>query len=260
MEGQHPAQDEEMVQAREREGGVEGMLGWERGGGRREEEQELVAEEDEMLRMRRAMVVREQELQRIQEAGRLHLPDEVEEEEVGGIQVRIQVARQEGMLPAIPAQQVAGEVMEDPRVRLGHVRAELHQAGAGLQRQPLGIQVRIQNAGAGVDGIQAPEAPQVRVEVAGGVGADAEVANAGGIVGPALEAPPAVGVAGFHQLAHQLAHQRAHLHAQDEVNRRGNPGDDAAAAADLQEERRERRLRMMRWIHYCNLLELVSFV
>ena len=229
---------------------------WERGWGRREEEQEMVAEEDEMLRMRRAMVVREQELQRIQEAGRLHLPDEAEQEG-GRIQVRIQVAREEGMLPAIPAQQVAGEMVEDPRVRLGHMRAEPHQAGAGLQRQPLGLQVRIQNAGAGVGGIQAPEALQARLEVAGGVGADAEVANAGGIVGPALEAPPAAGVAGLHQLAHHLAHQRA----QDELDRRGNPGDDAAAAADLQEERRERRLRMMRWIHYCNVLnQLVSFV
>ena len=172
MEGQHPAQDdhEEVVQVGEREVG-EGV--WEQGWGRMEEEQE------DMMRMRRLMVVRE----RLQEAERLPLPDEVEQEDGGGIQVRIQAARErlqdarerERMLPAIPPQQVAGEVVEDPRVRLGRIRAELHQAGAGagVQRQPLGIQVRIQNAGAGGGGIQAPEAPEARLEAAGGVGADA---------------------------------------------------------------------------------------
>ena len=150
----------------------------------------------------------------------------LEQGEGGGIQV----AREEGILPAIPPQQVAGEVVVDPRVRLGRIRAQLHQAGAGagVQRQPLGIQVRIQNAGAGLGGgIQAPAgAPPARVEVAGGVGADA---------------------AGVARDAEQLARDAEQFAG---VNRRGNPGDDAGVAAgvaaDVQEERRERRLRMMR--------------
>ena len=215
VEGQHPAQDEEPgTVVREREGGVEGMLEdlW----GRRQVEQEEAAEEEVQLRMRRAMLVREEELMRIREAERLHLRDEalVREQEV------------EEMIPEIPLEQPAAEEVEDDiRVRYGP-----HPLRRGLERLPPRVQGRIQAARAGGGGVQPAGAPAARLDGAETIGVGAEVAPAAAAVAPAVGAAAAEGVG--------LA----------EVNRRVvDPGEAAVAvAADLQEERHERRLRMMR--------------
>ena len=227
VEGQHPAQDEEPgTVVREREGGVEGMLEdlW----GRRQVEQEEAAEEEVQLRMRRAMLVREEELMRIREAERLHLRDEalVREQEV------------EEMIPEIPLEQPAAEEVEDDiRVRYGvngRLRANLqagqHPLGPGLERLPPRVQGRIQAARAGGGGVQPAGAPAARLDGAEAIGVGAEAAPAAVAVAPAVGAAAAEGVG--------LA----------EVNRRVvDPGEAAVAvAADLQEERHERRLRMMR--------------
>ena len=148
VEGQHPAQDETVDRVEERQGGVMVML----------EEQGQNEGLDELLRVNRAMLVRQRELVQIQEAERLHLRNEM----VLGQLPPAQEER-EGVVPppAVPPLLPAGIFLGAQRQLLG-----LQGAGAGAQAGRL--VVAAQGAGAEVagEGNVAP-IPRIREQVEG---------------------------------------------------------------------------------------------
>ena len=197
VEGQHPAQDETVDRVEERQGGVMVML----------EEQGQNEGLDELLRVNRAMLVRERELVQIQEAERLHLRNEMVL----------------GQLP--PAQEVREGVVPPPAV------PPLPPAGIflGAQRQLLGLQ------GAGRDGAGAG-AQAGRFVVAGAQGAGAEVAGEGNVAPVPRIREQVEGERGHvvDAVPQAAEGERLAAAAMAVVNR------------EVEEDRRERRLRMMR--------------
>ena len=226
VEGQHPAQDglvEEpgRVVDREREGGMEMVLEdlW----GRREE-QMMAAEEEDVLRLRRAMMVRE-ELVQIQEADRLHIRNDVGE----------QVEEMMEMNPFDPPQQPVGEEIE---VGLGRLRAEALGNAVGMQMRIL--------PGAGGVVVQAAGAPPVRLDAAGAIGEGAEVAPVAVVPAVAAAAGAQAAVAGAQGAAAGAQAAAAGAQAGAAGAQAGAGAAVVGAVAAAQEERRERRLRMMR--------------
>ena len=196
VEGQHPAQDETVDRVEERQGGVRVML----------EEQDQNEGLDELLRVNRAMLVRERELVQIQEAERLHLRNEM----VLGQLPPAQEER-EGVVPppAVPPLLPAGIFLGAQRQLLGLQGAGRDGAGAGAQAGRL--VVAAQGAGAEVagEGNVAP-IPRIREQVEG---------ERGHVVDAVPQAAEG---------------ERLAAAAMAIVNR------------EVEEDRRERRLRMMR--------------
>ena len=241
VEGQHPAQDglvEEpgRVVDREREGGMEMVLEdlW----GRREE-QMMAAEEEDVLRLRRAMMVRE-ELVQIQEAERLHVRNDVGEQVEEMMENPFEMIpfdpRQQEIIPHEgPPQQPVGEEIE---VGLGRLRAEALGNAVGMQMRIL--------PGAGGVVVQAAGAPPVRLDAAGAVGEGAEVAPVAVVPAVAAAAGAQAAVAGAQGAAAGAQAAAAGAQAGAAGAQAGAGAAVVGAVAAAQEERRERRLRMMR--------------
>ena len=231
VEGQHPAQDglvEEpgRVVDREREGGMEMVLEdlW----GRREE-QMMAAEEEDVLRLRRAMMVRE-ELVQIQEAERLHVRNDVGEQVEEMMEMNPFDPRQQEIIPHEgPPQQPVGEEIE---VGLGRLRAEALGNAVGMQMRILPV--------------QAAGAPPVRLDAAGAVGEGAEVAPVAVVPAVAAAAGAQAAVAGAQGAAAGAQAAAAGAQAGAAGAQAGAGAAVVGAVAAAQEERRERRLRMMR--------------
>merc|ERR1719237_727535 len=180
----------------------------------------MAAEEEDVLRLRRAMMVRE-ELVQIQEADRLHVRNDVGEQVEEMMENPFEMIpfdpRQQEIIPHEgPPQQPVGEEIE---VGLGRLRAE-------ALGNAMGMQMRILARAGGVV-VQAAGAPPVRLDAAGAIGEGAEVA-------PVAVAPAVAAAAGG-----QAAVAGAQAGAGAAV---------VGAVAAAQEERRERRLRMMRFM------------
>merc|ERR1719341_2341135 len=190
----------------------------------RREEQMMAAEEEDVLRLRRAMMVRE-ELVQIQEAERLHVRNDV------GEQVE---EEEEEMNPFDPQQQPVGEEIE---VGLGRLRAEALGNAVGMQMRIL--------PGAGGVVVQAAGAPPVRLDAAGAIGEGAEVA-------PVAVAPVVAAAAGAQAAVAGAQGAAAGAQAAAAGAQAGTAGAQAgagaAAAGAVAAERRERRLRMMRFM------------
>merc|ERR1719341_663451 len=189
----------------------------------RREEQMMAAEEEDVLRLRRAMMVRE-ELVQIQEAERLHVRNDVGEQVEEMMEMNPFDPRQQEIIPHEgPPQQPVGEEIE---VGLGRLRAEALGNAMGMQMRIL--------PGAGGVVVQAAGAPPVRLDAAGAIGEGAEVA-------PVAVVPAVAAAAGAQAAAAgaQAAAAGAQAAAGAAV---------AGAVAAAQEERRERRLRMMRFM------------
>ena len=241
VEGQHPAQDglvEEpgRVVDREREGGMEMVLEdlW----GRREE-QMMAAEEEDVLRLRRAMMVRE-ELVQIQEAERLHVRNDVGEQVEEMMENPFEMIpfdpRQQEIIPHEgPPQQPVGEEIE---VGLGRLRAEALGNAMGMQMRIL--------PGAGGVVVQAAGAPPVRLDAAGAIGEGAEVAPVAVAPAVAAAAGAQAAVAGAQGAAAGAQAAAAGAQAGAAGAQAGAGAAVVGAVAAAQEERRERRLRMMR--------------
>ena len=237
VEGQHPAQDglvEEpgRVVDREREGGMEMVLEdlW----GRREE-QMMAAEEEDVLRLRRAMMVRE-ELVQIQEAERLHVRNDVGEQVEEMMEMNPFDPRQQEIIPHEgPPQQPVGEEIE---VGLGRLRAEALGNAVGMQMRIL--------PGAGGVVVQAAGAPPVRLDAAGAIGEGAEVAPVAVAPAVAAAAGAQAAVAGAQGAAAGAQAAAAGAQAGAAGAQAGAGAAVVGAVAAAQEERRERRLRMMR--------------
>merc|ERR1719237_143506 len=203
----------------------------------------MAAEEEDVLRLRRAMMVRE-ELVQIQEADRLHVRNDVGEQVEEMMENPFEMIpfdpRQQEIIPHEgPPQQPVGEEIE---VGLGRLRAE-------ALGNAVGMQIRILPGAGGVV-VQAAGAPPARLDAAGAIGEGAEIA-------PVAVAPAVAAAAGAHAAVAGAQVAAAGAQAAAAGAQAGAAGAQAAAGAGAavvgavaaaQEERRERRLRMMRFM------------